>query len=328
MIASTAIAYQLFINARMYWDKQRYPHRINYSVHINVHDKAGTRAENFRSAYDVLDGRIWVDAVSDYERSHPARGRGVKFCFAGGGAATATMGPSVESLRRLCGGNSDPSPNQDFIGVPELAPNYSFSLGSGTVGEVSRGVLNSAQLVHQIRAEFHDPLQYPPLMQDRRTQLNVITTVVAYARRYVITLEGEDTIGTHRCYHLVLRPIAMDGRYRLRDLWIDTRTYATIRARIALNFVSGPGTRIPWTINFTDIDGARYIASERADAPYRYAGRIYDRVTIRFVNVRVRKTRMPFILPFVTYLKLREPEQHHRLPRRSEIEGPALTGRP
>lgn len=322
------MAYQLFVNARMYWDRQKYPHRVNYSVHINVHDKTGTRIENYRSAYDVADGRIWVDAVSNYERSHPARARGVKFCLTGGGADNGTMGPSVESLRRLCGGNNDPAPDQDFIGVPELAPNYSFSLGSGTVGAVRSSVLNSAQLVHQIRAEFHDPLQHPSLVHGRRAQLSVITTAVAYARRYVITLAGEDTIGTHQCYHLVLRPITVDGRYRLRDLWIDTKTYATIRARIALNFVRGPGTRIPWTINFADIDGARYIASERAEAPYRYAGRIYDRVTIRFVNVRVRKTRMPVILPFATYLKLREPKQHHRLSRIPEIESPALTGHP
>ena len=306
MIAPAALAYQIFAHARTYWDAQVYPHRINYSVRISVHDKAGRRVENYRSAYDARNGHIWVDAVSDYERAHPAQGRGVGLCLSGGGADITAMGPSEESLRRFCGGNTDPAPNQDFIGVPVLAPNYSFSLRDRTGSEVRKS-LDSAQIVRQIRSEFHDPLRRPLPVQSHGSQPPVITTVVAYARRYVITLAGEETIGTHRCYHLALRPLRVNGRHRLRDLWIDTTTYATIRARIALDFVTGPGTRIPWTIDFADIHGARYIASEHADAPYRYAGRVYDRVTIRFVNVHPRTKRMPFRLPFATYLKLREP---------------------
>ncbi len=135
-----------------------------------------------------------------------------------------------------------------------------------------------------------------------------IADVVAYARRYTITLIGEEQIGTHHCYHLALRPLRVSGSYRLRDLWIDTKTFATVRARIALNFVTGPGTHIPWTIDFDEIHGARYIAAEHADGLYRYAGRVYDRVTIRFVNLHTRKKRMPFRLPFAAYLKLREPD--------------------
>ncbi|NNM99491.1 MAG: hypothetical protein HKL91_06820 [Candidatus Eremiobacteraeota bacterium] len=219
------------------------------------------------------------------------------------------MTNNLPPMQPPCGPPLHPAPNQDFIGVPVLAPNYSFSLGDAKLGKV-RGALDSAQIVRQIRAEFHDQLQRrpPTPVQVHGSQLHVITTVVAYARRYIITLAGEDMIGTHRCYHLVLRPIHINGRYRLRDLWIDTTTYATIRARIALNFVTGPGTHIPWTIDFADIHGARYISSERADAPYRYAGRVYDRVTIRFVNVHTRKKRMPIRLPFATYLTLREPD--------------------
>ena len=309
MIAS-ALAYQIFAKARTYWDTQVYPARINYNVRISVHDKASRRVENFRSAYNARNGHIWVDTVSDYERAHPARGRGVKFCFIAIAPMTVAAPFTTNRLPPIlppCGPPIDPAPNQDFIGVPVLAPNYSFSLGNGAIGNVG-GAPDSAQLVREIRAEFHDPLRRPPPMQSRGSKLHVITTVVAYERRYVITLAGEDTIGTHRCYHLVLRPVRVNGNYRLRDLWIDTKTYATIRARIALNFVTGPGTRIPWTVDFADIDGARYIASERADAPYRYAGRVYDRVTIRFVHLHARKKRMPYILPFVTYLKLREPE--------------------
>ncbi len=304
VIPSVALAYKIFADARTYWDKQYYPPRINYSVRIRVRDKAGTRVENFRSAFDARNENIWVDTVSDYERAHPAQGRGVDFCFA------AIAGGSPGGLRPMlprCGPPLAPAPNQDFIGVPVLAPNYSFSLGSADVHNVKRAP-DSAQIVRQIRREFHDPERRVSPSQTGGSKIPVIADVVAYARRYLITLAGEETVGTHRCYHLTLRPVQVSGSYRLRDLWIDTKTFATIRARIALNFVTGPGTHIPWTIDFTEIHGARYISSERADAPYRYAGRVYDRVTIRFVNVHARKKRMPFLLPFATYLKLREPK--------------------
>ncbi len=310
MIASAALAYQIFANARTYWDKQVYPRRLNYSVRISVRDKAGKRVENFRSAYDARNGEIWVDTVSDYERAHPAQGRGVGFCVTAGGVLTSFQPFTIDNLPPMqppCGPPLHPAPNQDFIGVPVLAPNYSFSLGDDNRSKV-REPLDSAQIVRRIRREFHDPQPRPLPLQSGRTKIPVIADVVAYGRHYVIALAGKNTIGAHRCYHLVLRPIHASGRYRLRDLWIDTKSFATVRARIALNFVTGPGTHIPWTIDFADVRGERYIASERADAPYRYAGRVYNSVTIRFVNVQTRKKRMPFLLPFATYLKLREPE--------------------
>lgn len=306
MIASAALAYKIFVDARAYWDKQVYPHRMNYSVRIDVRDKGDRRIENYRSAYDARNGNIWVDTVSDYERAHPAQGRGATICFMTISSMAVASPGGVQPMLPRCGPTLSPAPNQDFIGVPVLAPNYSFSLGDSGAGNVATA-LDSARIVREIRREFHDPLRRPLPLQTGGSKMPVIADVVAYARRYIITLVGEETIGTHRCYHLALRPIHVNGSYRLRDLWIDTKTFATIRARIALNFVTGPGTRIPWTIDFADIHGAQYITSERADAPYRYAGRVYDRVTIRFVNLRVRRKRMPFVLPFATYLKLREP---------------------
>ncbi len=307
MVASAAFAYKLFANARAYWNDQVYPHRMNYSVRIDVRDKNGRRVENYRSAYDASNGQIWVDPVSDYERAHPARGRGATLCFTTGFSPALGSPDGVRPMMPRCGPTLAPAPHQDFIGVPILAPNYSFSLGDAEAGKVPT-VLDSARIVRQIRKEFHDPLRRPLPVRTRGSKMPVIADVVAYARRYTITLVGEERIGTHRCYHLVLRPIRVSGNYRLRDLWIDTKTFATIRARIALNFVTGPGTHIPWTIDFAEIHGARYIAAEHADAPYRYAGRVYSRVSIRFVDLGARKQRMPFRLPFAAYLKLREPK--------------------
>jgi hypothetical protein len=56
-----------------------------------------------------------------------------------------------------------------------------------------------------------------------------IATVSAVDRAYDITLVGIETIDTHRCYHLRLRPLRDARDYPLRELWVDTSTYDVVR---------------------------------------------------------------------------------------------------
>jgi len=279
---ATPDPYQLFSRARAYWDGQRYPQLVDYDTVVDVRDTRGERVERYASAYDARAGKVWVDPVSDYERAHPASGRGVGFNLSGA---------------------AQPAPDQDFIGVPKLAPNYSFTIGRFVPFS---SVQPDADVVRQVRDEFHDPNPHPATAMS--SGLKEITAVVAYRHTYDIAYAGDEVVDGVDTYHLRLAPLHVDGRYRLRDLWIDRATYATVRARTVSNFVDGPGTGIPWTIDFSDVDGARYIASESADARYKYGGRSYDSVDIRFENIRVRATQLPFQpVPFSAFLILVEP---------------------
>ena len=284
LIASVALAYQIFSQARAYWDAQVYPSVVDYDTVVEIHDVRGDRSERYTSVYDAASGRVWIDPVSDYELAHPARIHGI--------------GINEGRFPR-------PAPDVDFIGLPMLAPNYSFTLAHSIVARTQH---TDAEIVQQVRAEFHETPKPIPSPSPLDTSMQEITTVTAYRKDYDITLVGNEMVNGETCYHLALKPRIVNGDYRLRDLWIDEVTYATVRARTALNFVDGPGTQIPWLINFADVDGARYITSEAAEATYRYDRARYDRVSIRFEHIRARSGAFPIeVVAPAVFLLLTEP---------------------
>jgi hypothetical protein len=302
-------AYQLFAAARMHWSQQTYPLALDYTVRVTVDDGNGTKTEAYVSAFNAETGQIWLDPVSDYERKHPATGHGVGFCATGSGgggpAGPPGIGPPIAPAL-ACPPSIQPAPDQDFIGVPVLSPVYSFGLGPPALNFTNGQ--NSQELIDEIRRRFNDPMpQRPSPEPSSSSQPHEIAAVSAYARDYTIALVGRETVDGHTCDHLTLVPVHDPGRYRLRDLWIDAATSATVRARIGLNFIDGPGTKMPWTIDFTEIGGATYIASETAEGPYKYARHPYARVVVSFENVQPRSKPFPLDLPFSAFLKLEEP---------------------
>ncbi len=108
-------------------------------------------------------------------------------------------------------------------------------------------------------------------------------------REYLLpALAGETaTIDGHPCYHLELTPLRDPGKNRIRQAWIDERTYAPWQLLDALNFQSGPGTHVAWMIRFADVDGAHYISEEDAQVPIAAGGLIYVKTAVRFVDIHV-----------------------------------------
>jgi hypothetical protein len=296
LVAAAAVAspdpYQIFARARAYWDAQTYPRYVDYDTVVDVHDGHGERTERYASAYDSTDGTTWVDPVSDYELAHPATGRGVDLGFGIGGGGSGS------------GSGHKAAPDIDFIGVPLLAPNYSFTIGRFNASAPTLD--DPTAIVQAVREQFHDPNPHPSAAPTNG--LHEIGAVEAFNHEYRIDRGADDIINGISAYHLTLSPFRADGSYRLRDLWINKTTFATIRARTSLNFVDGPGTRISWTIDFADVSGARYIASEAAGAAYVYGGRKYDRVSVRFESIRAREAPLPYAPVRVSaFLILTEP---------------------
>ena len=264
--------YAIFARARQYFEAQRYPQFIDYDVAVDVVEAGKDRVERYASAYDATNGSIWVDPVSDYEIAHPPSGRGVNVSIFGLGGK--------------------PEPPIDFLGVPRVAPTYSFGIAK-FVAAVPPGPKSDEELVAEVRQAFHDPnpraRALPTSSPAATTGLREIASVTVYKRDYRITLVGEEAIDGVSCYHLVLAPVrARDDRLRLRDVWIDERTSATVRLREARNFTSGPGTTVSWTVDFDDVAGAHYIARERAEVPMSYRGLLFTQATISFENIRAR----------------------------------------
>ena len=262
--------YAIYAQAQSYWLTQRYPQTLWYRVAIRVVEGGTVRVEHYRTHYDAKAGELDVDPVSDYERDHPVRPSGINI---------GILGYRV----------GKPLPQVDFLGVPLLAPTYTFGMAP-FVPAPEPTPFNSQALVGEIRREFNDP---DPRMTPSPTPspgLSVIAVVVAAHRNYTMSLAGQDSVFGHPCYHLKLHAIHDPGKYRLLDLWVDQSTSATWRLRVGSNFESGPGTHVAWTVNYVAIDGAQYIYNEVAAVPMAVAGEIYTDTSVWFENISADST--------------------------------------
>lgn len=260
--------YQIFANARAYWMTQRYPERLDYTVAVGVTEGGRERVERYSADFDAVHDVVTVDPVSDYQREHPTH-------------------PSGIDLGLLAWRLNKPLPPVDFLGVPHLAPNYSFGMAP-FVPAPTPTPFNAAALVEEIRQQFHDPNPRAAASASPGpgSTLAQIATVVSRNRDYSISLLGTETIDGHPCYHLALHPLRDPGRYRIRQAWIDEATYAPWQLLDQIDFVSGPGTNVPWMIHFADVGGAHYVAEEDAQAPMATQGEIYTKSFVRFEEIR------------------------------------------
>ena len=245
--------YQIFARARAYWLEQRYPALLEYDVAVTVLEGGVWRTQRYWSAYDASSGAVAVDEVSDYERENPTD--------PAGGFNFVVHGPNgiIPSLSSLV----KPQPPTDFLGVPFLAPNYSF-------GMAQKPAATSAT---------PDPSTLP-----------VIERETVYGPVYRVTLVGVESIYGVPAYHLRLEALREPGRYRLQQLWVDARTLAPIQLVERENFVEGPGTTVPWRVRFENVAGALYVYDEVALRPIRYDGLLYLQASIAFENVRAVQT--------------------------------------
>ncbi len=139
----------------------------------------------------------------------------------------------------------------------------------------------------------------------------LIGRVAAKSRDYAIACQDVTSDdGNAAQFHLVLHPLRDPGRLRLRQMWIDSKTFATSKIVTAGNFTSAPYTRVPWEITFESTGGVAFISAETALAPLPNRQGAYDTATICFENVRFARnepSRLSFYHATGGY-DLREPE--------------------
>ncbi|MBV8490736.1 MAG: hypothetical protein JO199_09430 [Candidatus Eremiobacteraeota bacterium] len=259
--------YQIFARTREYWVSQKYPARIAYDVVVRV-DNGTPRVERYRSGYDAVTGSIAFDAVSDYEVAHPYTPHGFNVFLPGVNLTKAEL-------------------PEDFLGVPILAPNYAFGIAPTPLAQPAHAP-SSAELIREIREEFHDPDPRGSAAPspEPNGELPEIATVISKARAYDISFDGTDRLDDGAAYHLEMHPLREPHRYRLRDLWVDPATYAPRKLVEALNFVNGPGTAVPWTVTFAQFGGCTYVATETAMGPMSYQRETYGKASVSIENVR------------------------------------------
>lgn len=100
--------------------------------------------------------------------------------------------------------------------------------------------------------------------------LRELARVEAVARDYTIALAGTERIGGTDAYHLTLTPLRDPHLYRLRDLWVDTSSYATLQLAIQGLFEGKPYADARWTVSYTPVDGHYYVQEIRTADTLRF----------------------------------------------------------
>ena len=276
--AASADPYQIFARARQVWSGQHYPQYLTYTVAVDVTEGGVEKSKHYHLAYDALSGKIAVNPVSDEEIAAPPTPTGV----------TIHLQPKRAFHTLFDKRIGNPGEAVDFLGVPMIAPTYSFGMaGAATDSEQPR----TDALVDQIRKEFNDPV--PAQKADANVTnpgVRTIAAVTSYVRRYTITLAGIEPVQGSDCYHLLLQPNLDPQKLRLREVWVDTQTFQTRQIISADNFT---GSHVPWRITFDDRSGVPYISSETALAPVGFADHRYQHAVVSFeaISEAQRPTR-------------------------------------
>lgn len=257
--------YAIFAAAQQYWQAAVYPKEVAYGVTVRVADRGVTSEAHYHVRFDALSNSVSETPASDEELAHPYTPHGINTFLSvfGGGVSM-----------------SAPQHTFDYLGLPILAPAYSFGIMPAGPPNTQR---NDMALVREIRAEFHDPA--PPAKSQSRSGLKTIAEVAVTHRRYVIGFAGIEAVNGHDDYHLTLKPVEQPSLYRLRDMWVDAQSYATDRLVTDGDFTSPGPADVRWQIDYRQIKNAPFIASETALSGFTWERRHYDSAVVEFTDV-------------------------------------------
>jgi hypothetical protein len=276
-------AYAIFAQSRAAVTARHYPDSIQYTISVAGLDGATPRENHYRAYSEPGDGVVDVAPISEEEAALPPPvPHGINFFgtafLCGGhcetGSATVAKKVGAAPLAR------------DLIGVPILDPTYMFGLRYAE--------------------------QRPRAVEQQTTsELPIIATVSATKREYRITFAGTATIDGVATYHLLLTPVRKPKENRLRELWIGTDDYLPRKAVTAGDFTIAPLVDVPWTVNFTILDGAPFISRETAGSTlYLQHHRIVRDAEISFEQIRTTDSSpidKPLVQPAVDDTTLLEP---------------------
>jgi hypothetical protein len=272
-------AYAIWLHTRSAVTSAQYPDRIDYTVAVSGLDGSTLASDHYRASCDPQDGTIRIFSISDEELARPAPvPHGVNFSF----TIAISEGRGAPGVLTIPAGKSAPA--ADLLGEPLLSPVYAFGM------RYQPNALGTSQL---------------------QTNLRVIAVVSAQAPEYRVELLDGAAIDGAPTYHLKLTPLRHPKDNRLRELWVGIEDYLPRRAIVSGNFTRAPLVNVPWTVEFSVIDGAPYIARETAARTlYMPHRRVVRDAVISFENVRESSLTVydrPLITPNLSDDRLVEP---------------------
>jgi hypothetical protein len=161
---------------------------------------------------------------------------------------------------------------------PQIAPDSAFGLAPARfVDSQWPGEQYTAPKVALVGTETASPTAAPtptPIAtaapSPLQTPLRELVRVEAISHDYHIELAGTERLNDTDVYHLTLTPLRDPRVYRLRDLWIDSTTFATLQIALDGLFDGEPYDDARWLVTYIDLDGHRYIQQIRTDDQLRF----------------------------------------------------------
>lgn len=273
-------AYAIWLQARAAVTSAQYPYRLDYTIAITGRDGEALAADHYRASCDPVDGSVRVFPISDEQIAKPPPvPRGLN----------ATLDAAIcfgycWVIRQPVG---HPEPYQDLIGEPLLEPTYMFGL--------------------RYAAERN-----PRERTDDNSTLRTIAVVSTESPIYRVDLIDTPELDGVSTYHLRLTPLRKPKENRLRELWVGTTDYLPRRALTAGNFTIAPLTDVPWTVDFSIVNGTPFLSRESAGRTlYLAHQRVVREATIAFEDIREPSDSIydrPLLRPDATDTTLVEPD--------------------
>ena len=92
---------------------------------------------------------------------------------------------------------------------------------------------------------------------------------------YDVTLVGREMDDGVDVYHLSLTPLRDPDRNRIREMWVDAKTFDVRKLVTYGIFRSGPPTTVPWTVTFIQLQGYWFIRQEVTTATLSTPGHLF-----------------------------------------------------
>jgi len=238
---------RIFEAARHVWDTAGYPRYTTYTVGVRYQKGSRWITRHYATYEDMRRNLVFARDFSPEEEANPKTPHG----------ANIAIGPIV----------LNPDHPEDPIGPLALGINQDYGLS--TAGRTITA-LNDAEDVANASG------------------LPIIGQTATKVRNYDVHLIGTETAADGTVLdHLGLTPRHDPKRLKLRELWVDAKTYVVRSILLASNFNGSPLSGVAWRVEYRLVDGAPYLETETAQAPvtYRGQGTLRD-VTIAFTDVQ------------------------------------------
>jgi hypothetical protein len=227
------VAEKLFAKAKEWWRTRKELPYLEYGALIRYKYKGYVHDNWWQATFRSKDGALHLERLVVLE-DEARRLRGFPITIFG--IRIADTNAQADAIRPE---------------IPFIEPISNF----GLLNRYSSAVIVSSE-----------PTENPLLLPEpSATPLREVGRVEVNTRDYDVRLVGEESLRYGPAQHLKLTPLHDPKFYRLRDLWIDNATGATVQMTVDGIYNGKPYDGIRWTVRYVPLGGHWYVQQLRGD---------------------------------------------------------------